>query len=162
MSLTANATGSNWVLMSYRLPREPSAPRIALWRKLRRLGVAQVLDGLVALPLDAPTREQLEWLAEEVLDSGGEAGIWIAQPASEADDRAMIDRMREAAAEEYRAVGKEALAAARRPAPTQRRTLARLRRELQRIAGRDHFGAPQRQEATAALEKLARRVEVAS
>ena len=24
-----------WVLLAYRLPREPSTPRIALWRKLR-------------------------------------------------------------------------------------------------------------------------------
>ena len=29
---------------------EPSGPRVTVWRKLRRLGVAQVLDGLVALP----------------------------------------------------------------------------------------------------------------
>lgn len=46
-----------WVLLVYRLPREPSTPRISLWRKLRRLGVAQLGDGVVALPLDARTRE---------------------------------------------------------------------------------------------------------
>ena len=63
--------------MAYRLPREPSTPRIALWRKLRRLGVVQLVDGLVALPADARTKEQLEWLAEEVLDAGGEATVWV-------------------------------------------------------------------------------------
>ena len=42
----------SWVLLAYRLPREPSTPRSALWRKLRRLGAAQVLDGLAALLLD--------------------------------------------------------------------------------------------------------------
>jgi len=47
----------DWVLLAYRLPREPSTPRITLWRKLRRLGVVQVLDGLVALPADARTKE---------------------------------------------------------------------------------------------------------
>jgi hypothetical protein len=45
-----------WVLLSYRLPREPSTPRITIWRKLKRLGVAQISDGLVALPADARTR----------------------------------------------------------------------------------------------------------
>jgi membrane AbrB-like protein len=50
-----------WVLLSYRMPREPSTPRIAVWRKLKRLGIAQLSDGLVALPADARTREQLEW-----------------------------------------------------------------------------------------------------
>ena len=77
-----------WVLLAYRLPREPSTPRIAVWRKLRRLGVAQVLDGLVALPADARTQEQLEWVADEIVDAGGEATLWVgrltsASPASE-------------------------------------------------------------------------------
>src|SRR5438093_13586917 len=65
----------SWVLLAYRLPREPSTPRSALWRKLRRLGTAPVLDGLAALPLDARNREQLEWLADEILEAGGEATI---------------------------------------------------------------------------------------
>ena len=43
-----------WVLLAYRLPREPSTPRIAVWRKLRRQGAVQVLDGLVALPAERP------------------------------------------------------------------------------------------------------------
>ena len=34
-----------------------------VWRKLKRLGVAQLLDGLVTLPLDSRNREQLEWIA---------------------------------------------------------------------------------------------------
>ena len=38
-----------WVLLSYRMPREPSTPRIAVWRRLRQLGAAQLGDGLVAL-----------------------------------------------------------------------------------------------------------------
>ena len=54
------------MLLAYRLPREPSTPRIATWRKLKQLGVAQLLDGLVALPLDSRNRERLEWLADEV------------------------------------------------------------------------------------------------
>ncbi|MFR9773221.1 hypothetical protein [Nocardia sp. SC052] len=47
-------------MLSYRMHREPSTPRIALWRKLKRLGFGQISDGLVALPADARTREQLE------------------------------------------------------------------------------------------------------
>jgi hypothetical protein len=42
-----------WVLLSYRVPREPSTPRIAVWRKLKRLGAAHLSDGLVTLPADA-------------------------------------------------------------------------------------------------------------
>jgi hypothetical protein len=59
----AGQVGS-WVLLAYRLPREPSNPRVAVWRKLERLGVARLGDGLVALRADARTREHLEGLAE--------------------------------------------------------------------------------------------------
>src|SRR4051794_9204915 len=34
---TVPSTRTSWVLLAYRLPREPSTPRIALWRKLRAL-----------------------------------------------------------------------------------------------------------------------------
>jgi hypothetical protein len=71
-----------WVLLTYRLPREPSTPRITLWRKLKKLGVAQLADGVAALPADARTREQLEWLADEVIESGGQAGVWLAHPST--------------------------------------------------------------------------------
>src|SRR5258708_20224420 len=77
----ANGPG-NWVLLSYRIPREPSTPRITIWRKLKRLGVAQLGDGLVALPADARTREQIDWIAEEITDAEGTASVSLAQPAS--------------------------------------------------------------------------------
>ena len=69
-----------WVLLTYRMPREPSTARVGVWRKLKRLGVAQLADGVVALPADARTREQLEWLADEVVESGGAATVWDARP----------------------------------------------------------------------------------
>src|SRR5437016_13398858 len=85
-----------WVFLLYRLPRDPSTPRIALWRNLRRLGVVQLADGLVALPLDPRTKEQLEWLADDVIEAGGEASICVAEPGSAAHERARAARMSEA------------------------------------------------------------------
>src|SRR2546427_4924890 len=89
---------SGWVLLAFRLPREPSTPRIALWRKLRRLGAAQIQDSLVALPLDNRNREQLEWLADEVVEAGGDATIWVAQTATAAQERVVVQRMADAVA----------------------------------------------------------------
>src|ERR671919_1951218 len=94
----------SWALLAYRLPREPSAPRLAVWRGLKRLGVAQLLDGLVALPLDSRNRERLEWIAEEVIEHGGEASIWIAQPTTAREEREIAAAMRKRIAAEYVAV----------------------------------------------------------
>jgi len=85
--MTKAAPTGPWVLLSYRLPREPSTPRITIWRKLKRLGVAQISDGLVALPADARTREHLDWIADEIIAADGTATVWLAQPASRGEER---------------------------------------------------------------------------
>ena len=144
-----------WALLSYRLPREPSTPRIAVWRRLKALGVAQLADGLVALPLDARTREQLEWVADSVLEHGGTATIWIGSPASAVDERSVATAMADEIAEQYRAVRVQAEASKGLDSVARRRRLARLRRELQRIRRRDFFPPPQREAAREAVERLA-------
>jgi hypothetical protein len=151
-----------WVFLAYRLPREPSTPRITLWRKLRRLGVAQLLDGLVALPLDSRTREQLEWLADEVLEANGEATIWIAESASAVQERALASRMAEAIAGEYAALIEAATAGSGEDPAGRRRRLRRLRRELQVIGRRDYFPPPEREAARRAVEALAQEVALTS
>ena len=150
-----------WVLLAYRVPREPSTPRIAIWRSLKRLGVAQLLDGLVALPLDNRNREQFEWLADEIVDAGGEATMWIGEPALSREERTLIESMAAAIAHEYGAVILAAREARDAPEPSRGRTLERLRRELRRIGQRDYFPPPERERAIRAVEKLASLVEVA-
>jgi hypothetical protein len=160
--VNAVAPQSQWVLLAYRLPREPSTPRITLWRRLRRLGVLQLGDGLVTLPLDNRTREQLEWLADGIHEAGGDATIWLAQPATAAQERALAARMTAAAAAEYKAVIETAQVAREKGVSGQRRTLARLRRALRAIRARDYFPPPQAEEARQAVEELAAVMKVAS
>jgi hypothetical protein len=149
-----------WVLLAYRLPREPSTPRITVWRQLRRLGVAQIADGLVAVPLDPRTREQLEWLADEVAQHRGDAMIWVGQPGSSTHERLLVDRMKRANTAEYAAIERAARDASSE-GPGAKRTLARLRRELRRVGLRDYFPGAPRRSAHAAVERLGRRLEAA-
>lgn len=149
-----------WVLLAYRMPREPSSPRIAVWRRLRRLGVAQVVDGLVALPADARTREQLEWVAESVVEGGGEASVWLARLGSARQERELAVRMSAEVATAYRAVTDEASSLHADPELLQPRALGRLRRELRRIGQRDYFPPPERDEAHQAVAALAQLIEV--
>lgn len=148
-----------WVLLSYRLPREPSTPRITLWRHLRRLGAAQIGDGLVALPFDARNREQLEWIADEAIEHGGSAAIWIGVLASASDERRVVEGLAASVADEYRAVAAEADEARSLGPADRRRTLGRLRRELRRIGRRDYFPPPERDTASRTVEELGAIVE---
>lgn len=147
---------SQWVMLVYRLPRTPSTPRITLWRKLRRLGVAQIMDGVVALPASPDAREQLEWLAEEVVHAGGEATIWLAQPATAAEHRALAGAMTDRVEAEYRAIADAAVSARSSGPVERRRTLARLRRELRRVGARQYFPTREAETARKAVEALAK------
>lgn len=145
----------SWVLLSYRIPREPSTRRITIWRKLKRLGVAQISDGLVALPADARTREHLDWIADEILEASGSATIWLAQPGTRSAERDLAAAMAAARAAEYAKVAAEAAASRHRDEPARRSLARRLRAELRRIQRRDYFPPIERDQASAAVDALA-------
>jgi hypothetical protein len=140
-----------WALLSYRIPREPSTPRIAVWRKLKNLGVEQIGDGLVILPHDARTREHLEWIAADVVRAGGEAAVWVAHTSRTTSEQ-FATRMRAARNSEYKTLIDDAAAAS---TTTDKRTLQRLRRALRTIERRDYFKAPLRDRARLAIDALA-------
>ena len=151
---------ASWVLLSSRLPREPSRLRLAVWRRLRRLGAVLLHDAVWVLPADAATREAFEWLAEEIEEQGVTAFIWEAAGLSPEQDRAVIERFRREADARYaeiggsaRAIRDAALRNRRRgsaPAPALRQ-LRGLERALRLARRRDHFKAPGRAAATVAV-----------
>src|SRR4051812_28366777 len=145
-----------WVLLAYRLPREPSTPRIAVWRKLRKLGAVQLVDGLVGLPANAATVEAFDWLADEVIDAGGEAWTFQARPGSRRQDSALRAQINDAIAAEYRELVDEARSALDDPS---RRTVERLRREFRRVQARDHFGVREAEPARRAVERAVAALE---
>ncbi len=125
-----------------------------MWRKLKRLGVAQLSDGLVGLPADARTQEHLVWIAQEVREAGGQAGVWLAEPTAPTQEQELAAEMTVARAAEYTAVRVEAEQAAALPAAQRRRTGERLRAELGRITRRDFFPPPERDQAQATVRAL--------
>lgn len=147
------ATGE-WVLLAYRIPREPSTPRIAVWRKLRRLGAVQLLDGLVGLPSDSRSKERLEWIADEVVTAGGEASIWLAHPTTKAQARALATQMAGDVETEYDELVNAATGALDESPGTRKRTVARLRRDLAHIRQRDHFPKRGYERATSAINRV--------
>ena len=144
-----------WVLLVYRIPREPSRHRVAVWRKLRDLGALYLQDGVAALPEDAVTREQLEWVQLRVREAGGEATLWEGRPGTVAEETELVKAFRSSREETYRAIiaGAERL---RRKAQMGGKGLSeqlrKLEREFRTERRRDYFRSPLRGEAAAALK----------
>jgi hypothetical protein len=117
------------------------------------------MDGLAALPLDSRNREQLEWLAEGVVEAGGEATIWIGELGSARQEQALVETMASQVAADYARLTDEAETAVKEPPGQRKRTHGRLRRELHRIRARDYFPPPEREAATQAVDELANAIE---
>jgi hypothetical protein len=144
-----------WVLLVYRLPREPSRHRVAVWRKLRDLGALYLQDGVAALPEDAVTREQLEWLQLRVREAGGEATLWEARPGTMAEEAELVEAFRSSREEAYKAIIARAQRLRRKAqmgggALSER--LGKLEREFRAERRRDYFRSPLRLEAAGALK----------
>lgn len=137
----------SWLLFSYRVPREPSTPRIAIWRKLNDLGVAKVVDGLVALPDGDRNREQIEWLAVRAREAGGTAQVWVAELVQASHDAELRGQMTADRSSEYQALLDEVASFGE----ADMRTVKRWRRTWRSIDRRDYFGAPERERTRAAI-----------
>lgn len=66
---------TKWLWLVYKVAPEPSARRVYVWRKLKRLGAILVHDAVWVLPATPRTREQFQWLAAEIIENGGEAMV---------------------------------------------------------------------------------------
>jgi hypothetical protein len=143
-----------WVLLVYRLPREPSRHRVAVWRKLRDLGALYLQDGVAALPEDAVTREQMEWLQLRVREAGGEATLWEARPGTVAEETELVKAFRSSREQAYRNIIAEAERLRRKAqmgGAALSEQLGKLEREFRAERRRDYFRSPLRGEAAAAL-----------
>jgi hypothetical protein len=147
---------TRWLILVYQLPREPSRHRVAVWRKLRTLGAIYLQDGVAALPEDAVTREQLEWLQLRVREAGGEATLWEAKPATIAEEKALVEAFRSSREETYANIISEAERVRRKAAlgggKALGEELSKLERELRAERRRDYFRSPLRKEAASALK----------
>ena len=78
-----------WLVFVHRLPAQPSNARVKVWRRLQQIGAVAVKNAVYALPNNAQSREDFEWLRTEVVALGGEATIFAATSIKGLDERRM-------------------------------------------------------------------------
>jgi hypothetical protein len=90
-----------WLLLLAQLPASPSSARVALWRRLRAIGAAGVLNGAWALPHAAAHAEFFEQLRETVHTQGGTAFVLTVSAASPDVNETIVRRFRSDRGREY-------------------------------------------------------------
>jgi hypothetical protein len=122
---------TNWLLFVYKVPSEPSARRVYVWRKLKNLGAILLHDAVWVLPATSRNREQFQWLAAEIKEMEGEALLWEAQQFYPAEDERLVQQFTAQVEDAYQAI----LAALVDPDPD----LTALSRRYQQAQSRDYF-----------------------
>jgi hypothetical protein len=141
-----------WLVFTSTLPSKArSSPRVALWRRLRRLGAISPTGGLHVLPAREECLEAFQWLAEEVRHAKGEALVMQVEQFDGLSDAELMERFRQARAEDYAALDAQATALearlhaelTREERSHLREMLERLRRQHAEVARIDFFDAPE-------------------
>lgn len=122
-----------WLLLVYRIPRQPTAGRVFVWRKLKYLGAIAIQDAAWVLPNTPRTLEQFQWLAAEITELKGEAVLWQADQIDATSEQALVEKFQKPVLAEYEAI----LAALKK----KDRDLAALSKQFQQAQAKDYFAS---------------------
>lgn len=93
---------NTWILLTYKVPSEPAAKRIALWRKLKGMGAVYLQNGVCLLPKTDDHLRRLKMLENDAVEMGGEAVLLETGPLDRAQEEKVVSRFRADRDEEYR------------------------------------------------------------
>jgi hypothetical protein len=166
MSESETAAEQRWLLLIHQLPTKPAYFRVKIWRRLQGIGAVTVKSTVYALPANAETQEDFEWLLKEIVEGGGEAMVCEARlidGLSDAQVRALFDAARDA---DYQAIAGEVRSLAKaldaddgmEKQAEARAQLGRLRKRLAETVTIDFFAANGRVSVEGLIAGLERRV----
>jgi hypothetical protein len=154
---------SEWLILVYKIPAEPTRYRASVWRKLKAAGAIYLQNGVAALPASTSNERVLRGVTHDIAGMqgatylmrgeviGDETALQLAfQAAREAEYGEVLGRCHDFHAEldKERAEGNLTFA----ELEENEEDLAKLEAWLGKIRGRDPFGAPSRAEAEQAIE----------
>jgi hypothetical protein len=94
-------TATSWLLLLFSLPTNRNTERVAVWRRLKKMGAVQIKTSTYLLP-DAPTQyEQFQWLAQQIRDYGGDSTLVRAQEIEGLNKEKVTAMFNDARAKDY-------------------------------------------------------------
>jgi hypothetical protein len=122
---------NTWLLLHYKLPPQPSALRVYVWRKLKRLGAILLNDAVWVLPDTPRTAEQFQWLATEIQEMPGDVHLWRSTLVLGLREEAIIEQFNKQVNQEYQELLKKL--------DGKNPDLSGLSQEYQQIVRKDYF-----------------------
>jgi hypothetical protein len=135
-------TEPQWLILVHQLPPHPSNLRVRVWRRLQHVGAVVLRNSLYVLPANEETREDFNWVREEIQASGGQVSVLEARAIDGYTDAELIQQFRSQRTADYEALAQEIKAAGSR-LERQRRAVSPAAREKLLQALRERFAAIQ-------------------
>jgi hypothetical protein len=88
------AVFQNWLLLAYKVPSEPVAGRVAVWRRLKSMGGIYLQDNVCLLPKTDDHVRRLKLLENHIAAIGGEAVILEAVGPDRAQRQKVVGRFK--------------------------------------------------------------------
>jgi exonuclease VII large subunit len=90
--LLRTMTSRSWILLTYKVPAEPSAKRLALWRRLKSLGAVYLQNGVCVLPKTDEHVRRLKVLENDIATMQGECVLLETVALDKAQEDKVIAR----------------------------------------------------------------------
>lgn len=84
----------SWLLLTYKVPPEPAARRIAVWRKLKGMGAVYLQNGVCLLPKTDDHVRRLKMLENDIAEAKGESVILETVALDQAQENKVIERFK--------------------------------------------------------------------
>lgn len=156
----------SWLVFSYSLPAQfRSSSRVALWRRLKRLGALAHQSGVYVLPDREECLESFQWLSQEVQHAKGTAAFMRVEKFEGLSDKEVIELFHRLSREGYgplqaslarleKSLGKKELFAPRKI----QEKLEKLRSDFAEVLRMDFFHSSYAKHVQHRLSKLEERL----
>ncbi len=91
-----------WLLFTYKVPAEPAAGRVGMWRRLKAMGAVYLQSGVCLLPKTDDHVRRLKMLENGAAEMGGEAVLLETVAFDAAQEAKVLDRFRADRDDQYR------------------------------------------------------------
>src|SRR5436189_2129381 len=83
-----------WLLLTYKVPPEPAAKRMALWRRIKGMGAVYLQNGVCLLPKTDDHVRRLKMLENDVAEMNGDAVILETVALDHAQEQKVVSRFK--------------------------------------------------------------------
>ena len=92
---------STWLLLTYKVPVEPTKLRVGIWRRIRGIGAIYMQNGTCVLPASNEHLRQLRMVQSEIELAGGEAVIFETLALDPRQDELVVSRFKHDRDQDY-------------------------------------------------------------